>query len=65
MQNDAVFVLNEAGAEMWEKLAQPCTIGQLAECLIEKYGITNEQALVDSEAFINKCIQSDMIDVIG
>lgn len=65
VQNDAVFVLNETGAQMWQMLKNPCTVEQLADHLVDCYGIKKEQALTDSEAFILKCINSNMIDVMN
>ena len=45
--------LNETGAFLWEKLQKEATLEELADAMVEKYGIDKKLALSDTEAFLN------------
>lgn len=59
----AMLVLNEAGAIMWEALEEGCTAQALADALIAKYGIETDRAKTDANAFVEKCLAENLLDV--
>lgn len=44
--------LNETGAFLWEKLQKETTLDELAEAMVEKYGIDKELATRDAQTFL-------------
>lgn len=60
---NGIIRLNEAGALLWQKLiAKDATAEELAEVLMQEYGISKEQAEGDVQAFLKmlepaKCIE--------
>jgi hypothetical protein len=50
---DAVTIVNAAGAELWAALAEPRTVDELAERLVEAFdGVDFERARADVTAFL-------------
>lgn len=47
-----VTKLNETGGFLWNLIKKGATLGMLTEALAEEYGISQEQAKADSEAFV-------------
>jgi hypothetical protein len=43
---------NQAGAMLWQMLAEGATPAQLAERLVECFGISSEQARTDVDVFV-------------
>jgi Coenzyme PQQ synthesis protein D (PqqD) len=43
---------NQTGAMLWQMLADGATPAQLAERLVERFGISSEQARTDVDAFV-------------
>ena len=57
LENSEYFRLNQAGSALWEYVASapgPVSSGQLATVLIDAFGITEEQATADVDAFLNR-----------
>ena len=62
--NTNVYVLNEAGAFLWEELSAEKDKTQLVNLLRDKYSIEQIQAESDVEVFLNKCISEGFISEI-
>jgi hypothetical protein len=46
--------LNGSGKVLWERLQQPTTPDDLTQALVERYGIDENQATADAQAFVNE-----------
>lgn len=55
------LTLNVVGKELWSKLEEGATAAQLAESLVERYGISSEQAAEDVAAFIDDLTSSGLL----
>lgn len=58
------IVFNETGAELCRMLPEECTVAELVKCLVDKYGISTEEARKDVGIFIDKCSEEQLIDEI-
>jgi hypothetical protein len=52
-----LLVLNETGARLWEALAEPTTMGELARYLIQDFEVEPAAARADAEAFVTSMIE--------
>lgn len=55
-ETDRYLRLNVTGKLIWEALAEPATVEELARKLSERSGITRERAQADAAAFIEGLI---------
>ena len=55
-ESDRYLRLNATGRLIWEALAQPATVGELAGVLSERSGIPRERAEADAASFIERLI---------
>lgn len=55
------LTLNAVGKELWSELEEGATGSQLAEALVERYGISSEQAAEDVAAFIEDLTTSGLL----
>jgi len=51
---DSIYTLNEVGAFIWEKLAEPARITDLKEMILEEYDSNTEQVLNDLHGFLDE-----------
>jgi hypothetical protein len=47
------LTLNGTAKQIWDSLASGATLPALADGLVDRYGITSEQAQVDAESFVS------------
>ena len=59
-----LFVLNATGERMWEWLAEPKTVRELARNLIAEYEVTVEAAESDAATFVQSMREVGAIDVV-
>ena len=59
-----LFVLNGTGERMWEWLADPMSILDLARNLIAEYEVDAEVAQVDAAAFVESMREVGAIDIV-
>jgi hypothetical protein len=52
-----LLVLNATGARLWEALAEPVTMTELARYLIQDFEVEPAAALADAEAFVTSMIE--------
>jgi hypothetical protein len=53
LSTSTYLTLNGTAKQIWESLASGATLDTLAGGLVERYGITSEQARVDAESFVS------------
>ena len=59
-----LFVLNATGERMWEWLAEPKSVPELARNLIAEYEVTAELAEADAAAFVQSMREVGAIDIV-
>jgi hypothetical protein len=57
-----LFVLNESGELLWDWLAEPIGVADLARNLMREYEISMEQATADASGFIHSMRAVGMVD---
>jgi phosphoserine phosphatase len=64
--DDTVYLtLNPSGAILWEALAEGATETELVEKLTGAFGISEDQAHTDLEAFLDRCRQEKLLENSG
>lgn len=59
---NCLLSLNDTAAYLWERVqGKDFTKGDLADLLVEKYGISREQAISDSESIANTWIEQGVL----
>lgn len=62
--NGQFLGLNIVGSDIWEILAQPCTIKSLVEQLMTLYDISIEQCTNEVIVFIEKLREHNMLHIL-
>ena len=57
--------LNESGALLWDALARPASVDELAARLAERYGLEAQRATADAERFVASLADRGMVRVEG
>lgn len=57
-----VFPLNESGLFLWDKLSNGATTGAAAAALMEKFGLTLDQAVADTRAFVDELVKQELVE---
>ncbi len=57
-----VVFLNERCCFLWRKLEEQCTLAQMMEALMKKFGIDDEEAEADTGEFIAKLKHAGMVE---
>ena len=52
LEGSVYLKLNGSGRLLWERLASPCTEGDLQAVLVDHYGIDEQRAAADVTAFL-------------
>lgn len=60
---NGILTLNESGYMLWQLLEKGCTREDMAKALTEEYEVSFEEALADSDAFIQKLTEAKCIDL--
>jgi sensor domain CHASE-containing protein len=55
-ESDRYLRLNATGKLIWEALAEPATVAELAQLLSERTGISSERAEADAATFIEELV---------
>ncbi len=53
--------LNETGAVLWEALATPTSVGELARVIAQRFHIDDERALADTTAFVRQLAERELV----
>lgn len=59
---NGLFILNEVGAFLWEKLPQAEDEETLLAAVLDEYEVTSETAKADIAAFLNSLRKLEIID---
>ena len=62
--HNGFFMLTESACFLWEKLPESNSVQELAQKLYDEYDVTKEQALADTQEFIDKLVELEIIDKI-
>ena len=54
---DSIYTLNDVGAFIWENLAEPASIADLKELILDGYEANTEQVLADLPIFLEEMIK--------
>lgn len=60
--NNGLFILTESACFLWEHIPECNSVPELAHKLFDEYDVTEEQALADTEKFIDKLVEFGIID---
>lgn len=60
--HNGLFMLTESACFLWEQLPECDSVQELAQRLFDEYEVTKEQALADTQEFIDKLVEFDIID---
>ena len=60
--HNGFFMLTESACFLWEHLGECNSVQELAKMLYDEYDVTEEQALTDTQEFIDKLSELDIID---
>lgn len=61
IKKSGYFGLGKPGSFIWENLAQPITIGELADKVTGKFEVSKEKCLKDMMPFLNDLIEKELI----
>jgi hypothetical protein len=53
--------LNATAAVLWEALAEPTSLAELAQIAAERFGVEHERALADATTFVRELAQRELI----
>ena len=62
-EHNGLFLLSEAACFLWEHLPNCSSVQELASKLYDEYDVTQEQALADTQEFIDKLVELEIIDI--
>ena len=62
--HNGFFMLTESACFLWEQLPCAESVQDLAQKLYDEYDVTKEQALADTQEFIDKLVELEIIDKI-
>ena len=60
--HNGLFMLSESACFLWEQLPVCSSVQELSNRLYDEYDVTEEQALSDTQEFIDKLIELEIID---
>ena len=63
--SDRYARLNRTAALLWEQLARPSPLADLAAGLVARYGIEPDRATRDVEAVVSALIERSMVQVVS
>lgn len=55
------YGLNRVGSEIWEKLAEPLTFGELCSMLLQEFEVAKEQCEKEVAAYLGKLVNEGLI----
>ena len=56
-----LFVLNETGRYLWERLDDSCSLDDLARDLVDEFEVDEETALRDVETFAKQLVEARLV----
>lgn len=62
-EHNGLFMLSETAYFLWEQLPICKSVEELADKMYNEYDVTKEQALEDTQEFIDNLIKLDIIEI--
>jgi len=59
---DSIFTFNEAGTALWAMVEGDCSSLEMSEYLRREYGLSAEQAMADTQVFIDNLAAAGLIE---
>lgn len=60
--HNGFFMLTESAGFLWSQLPECNSVQELTQRLYDEYDVTEEQALADTQEFIDKLVALEIID---
>lgn len=61
-EHNGLFMLSETACFLWEQLPTCDSVEELANKLYDEYDVTKEQAISDTQEFVDMLVKLDIID---
>ena len=61
-EHNGLFMLSESACFLWSQLPACNSVQELAQKLLDEYEVSQEQALADTQEFVDKLIELEIID---
>ena len=61
-RHTGLFMLSDTASFLWEQLPDCNSVQELADKLYDEYDVTREQALSDTQEFVDKLIEFEIIE---
>lgn len=62
LAGEQYFGLDRVGATIWEALAEPCTVGDIARVLVDRFDVDEDTARRDAGALIDQLVASGLAE---
>ena len=63
-EHNGLFMLSDSACFLWEQLSSCNSVQELANKLYDEYDVTQEQALSDTQNFIDQLAELEIIDYL-
>lgn len=60
--HNGLFMLTETASFLWSQIPECDSVQELAKKLFDEYDVTEEQAFADTQEFVDKLAELDIID---
>lgn len=61
--HSGLFMLSESACFLWEHIPECSSVEELTGKLFDEYEVTEKQALADTEEFIGKLVELDIVEI--
>ena len=62
LQLNGMILLNDVSRVIWERLAEGATLEQIVMAITDDFEVSNEEAIADVKAFLEKLRQAQLLD---
>lgn len=62
LQLNGMILLNNVSRVIWERLAEGATLEQIVMAITDDFEVSNEEAVADVKAFLEKLRQAQLLD---
>ena len=64
LETDNYFALDSVGSEIWQLMQHPVTIAEICAALQERYAVSADTCLADTQAFLQRMIDEKVAHVV-
>lgn len=61
-EHNGLFMLSDSACFLWEQIPHCSSVEELADKLYDEYDVSPEQALADTQSFVNRLLELDIIE---